>query len=51
MALLLGGVLQMQSLAASGVTINTFEELSNPSGRYAGEAGARTFAGDMEKHY
>jgi len=48
-ALLLGGVLQLQSLAASGVSIDTFQELSNSSGRYSGESGAKTFASDVEK--
>lgn len=48
-ALLLGGVLQMQNLAASGVSIDTFQELNNLSGRYSGESGAKTFASDVEK--
>lgn len=48
-ALLLGGVLQVQSLAASGVTIDSIAaELRNPTERYTTTNGAETFAEDIE---
>jgi len=48
-ALLLGGVLQLQSLAASGVSIDTIAaELGNSRGRYAAANGAEVFTSDLE---
>lgn len=49
-ALLLGGVLHVQSLdAASGYSLDTLSELSQETGRFSGEQGPKAFAAYVEK--